>query len=69
MQGSKSFRLRILVYLMQNIKGRLWQYDGMESATNLSHDNGKDVLKLKVGVKEGCICIQNIACMTAGSMV
>lgn len=54
---------------MQNIKGRLWQYDGMESATNLSHDNGKDVLKLKVGVKEGCICIQNIACMTAGSMV
>jgi len=69
MQGSKSFRLRILVYLMQKIKVRLWQCDGMETVTNLSHDNGKDILRLKMGVKEGCICIQNVASRTVGSMM
>jgi len=69
MQGSKSYCLRILVYLMQNIKIRLWQCNGMESVTNLSHDNGKDILELKMGVKEVCICIQNVACRTVGSMM
>lgn len=54
---------------MQNIKVKSWQCDGMETVTNLSHDNGKDILKLKIGVKEGCICIQNVACRTVGSML
>jgi hypothetical protein len=69
MQGLKSFCLRILVYLMQNIKVRLWQCNGMENVTNLSHDNGKDMLKWKMGVKEICICIQNVASRTVGSMM
>jgi hypothetical protein len=66
--GFEIFCLRILICLMQNIKVWLWQCDGMERITDLSHDNGKSILELKMGVKEVCICIKNFACRTAVSM-